>query len=335
MGAARDSFRWAFRVASRREVGGGHVSRCLVLARALADLGDDIVFVLDDEGADWAPHISKQGHDCVIASAWSGAPINGCLLDGYDFGSETIQLWRAKAAVMVSIVDQLPQPDWADLIIAPGLAPDLLRGKSAGRVLAGLEYALVDPRFAGGPPRSMPELATSVLVSFGLRDSRNATGLVLKALELMPEVRDGVVFVTVAMGASAPHRSAVMEQVKRFKRGACVIDADMARLYAEADFVIGGGGLSLLERMAIGLPSISIVLAENQRRQIDLCAASGGTLDAGPVEDLLPSALAETLSSLMRSRERRAAMSKRAQEAVDGQGTQRCAQAMWDHVRVH
>lgn len=318
-------------------VGGGHVSRCLVLARALADRGDKIVFVLDDDGLAWKDRVSKQGHDCVTASAWSGESITGCLLDGYDFGRNTIRFWRAAAAMTVSIVDQVPCPDWADLIIAPSLAPDSMGkpGVPAGRVLAGLDYALVDPRFRAASSRHVPELVTNIVVSFGLRDSLNATGLVLDALTLLPEVRDGMASVTVALGASAPHLSIVRERVRDLKRGACVIDADMATCYAAADLAIGGGGLGLLERMAMGVPSISTTLAENQRQQIALCAARGGTFDVGHVKDVQAPDLAATISSLLRSREQRAVVSKRAQEAVDGLGAVRCARAMWESVRVH
>jgi UDP-2,4-diacetamido-2,4,6-trideoxy-beta-L-altropyranose hydrolase len=309
----------------------------LVLARALADCGDEIVFVLDDDGLVWKERVSKQGHDCVAASAWPGEPITGCLLDGYEFDSNIIQLWRAAAAMTVSIVDRLPYPDWADLIIAPGLAPDLARkpGAFAGRVFAGLEYALVDPRFRVVPPRQVPELAKNIVVSFGLRDSLNATGLVLDVLALVPEVREGTAAVIVALAASAPHLTSIREQVNRLKCGTCLIDADMAACYATADLASGGGGLSLLERMAMGVPSISITLAENQRQQIALCAKRGGTLDAGYVKDVQVPELAATISSLMRSREQRAVVSRRAQEAVDGLGAARCARAMWDGVRVH
>jgi len=308
-----------------------------VLARALADCGDEVVFVLDDDGLAWNERVSKQGHDCVTASAWSGEPITGCLLDGYEFGRNAIQFWRAAAAMTVSIVDQPPKPDWADLIIAPGLAPNAMvkAGALSGRVLAGLGYALVDQRFRMTSPRHVPELATNIVVSFGLQDSLNATGLVLNALALLPQVRDGIVSVTVALAASAPHLSNVREQVRGLKHGVCVIDADMATCYAAADVAIGGGGLGLLERMAMGVPSVSITLAENQRQQIALCVARGGTLHGGHVKDIQASDLAATISSLLRSREQRAVLSKRAQEAVDGLGAVRCARAMWEGVRVH
>ena len=102
-----------------------------------------------------------------------------------------------------------------------------------------------------------------------------------------------------------------------------------------ADLAIGGGGLGLLERMAMGVPSVSITLAENQRQQIALCAARGGTLDMGQVKDVQASDLAATISSLLLSREQRAVISNRAREAVDGLGAARCARAMWEGVRVH
>ena len=323
---------WAFRVASRPEVGGGHVARCLTLARSLGHLDQRVIFVLDDDGWAWEPMIAEAGHACVSASDACPTDVAACLFDGYEFDERTVLPWRERARVIAALVDDMPIPAWADIAIAPSVKPaDIC--DSEVEVLAGLDYAIVDPGFAAGRQRVVRDNAENVLVSFGQRDSKNATDLALDALE--PLGRDNGMAVTVALGQHALHLSAVADRVAAMPSAALEVDADMKGFYSRADLVVGGGGIGLLERMAQGLPSVSVTLADNQRRQIELCAHSGGTVDAGQLEDLNATRLLEIISPLLHSGNRRAAMSAAARQAVDGAGAGRCARRMSEKLRLH
>ena len=326
--------RWAFRVASRPEDGGGHVARCLTLADALAALGHHVTFVLDDAGMHWKAHIAGRGHGCGSVSATLREAADGSLLDGYNFADTEIYAWRECSGVMVAMIDHQDVPRWADLVVAPGL-PAGRSPVSAARILAGLDYALIDPRLIGAEPRTIPENVKNVLVSFGQRDSKNATGLVLDALEHAAGLRPAGAAITIALGGLAVHRAAVESRARGQAGVSFQADADMIKCYAQADLVIGGGGLGLLERMAAGLPSISIVLADNQQRQIEVCAAAGGTLNMGPIGDVDVKTLADAVDTLARSAARRAAMSAAARRAVDGAGARRVAKAMVEYLHVH
>ena len=328
---------WAFRVASRPDVGGGHVSRCLTLAHALAELGDRVCFVVDDSGLAWTKTIAGHGHSCVAASAAVATPISACVLDGYDFDAGEIQSWRTRVRTMVALTDYLPIPEWSDLTFAPAIAPDQVAAgqPTKGKVLTGFEYGLVDRRFVRTSHRNVPKQVGRILMSFGLRDTRNVTSLALEALDLLPEIREFGIKIATAVGSSAPHLSAVQERVGRMPAASCVVDADLACHYEQADLLIGGGGVGLLERMAQRLPSVSVVMSENQRQQIALAAAQGGTLDAGRSEDLDASRLAEIIRPLLLSDGSRSLLSERSGRLIDGMGPHRCALAMWEQVRVH
>lgn len=330
--------RWAFRVASRPEDGGGHVARCLTLADALAALGHKVTFVLDDTGMHWEAEIAGRGHGCGPVSATRSEVADGTLLDGYRFGEAEVRSWRARSSVIVAMIDHQEVPRWADLVAAPGMPADRTAAGPAGVpacVLAGLDYALIDPRFIGTTRRSLQGNVKNVLVSFGQRDSKNATGLVLDALDRSAELRDAGAAITVALGGLAVHRAAVEARVRGQSKVSFQADADMVECYARADLVIGGGGLGLLERMAAGLPSVSIVLADNQQPQIEACAAAGGTLNMGPISDVDVRALAGSVDALARSPARRAEMSAAARRAVDGEGARRVAKAMVERLDVH
>ncbi len=320
------NYDWVFRVASSPRAGGGHVARCLNLATALADGGAQTIFVLDDDGCDSGADIEARGFAWRVASDMPGGRIRACVIDGYDYDDDMLSHWRQQATLVTALVDQLPIPTWADLILAPGFAPDNNFG-AGRRVLAGLQYALIDPRHASGP-KSITGKVKNILVSFGLRDSLNATRLSLQALDRLPDILNNDIAITVAMGVTAPHRDAIVAQVQSMQNAICKINADMTFCYAQADLAIGGGGVGMLERMARGLPSVSVVLAKNQARQIEICAQTGGTLNAGPIVHLDAGELATMIGPLLRSAQSRATMSARAREAIDGRGPARCARTM-------
>lgn len=136
--------------------------------------------------------------------------------------------------------------------------------------LIGSQYALLRPEFAELRPTSLerrrrePEFKR-ILVSLGGVDRTNVTGEVLEALsnsKLPKETKLDIV-----MGRFAPHLEAVKNQALElpFQAMVSVGVNDMAERMCAADFSIGGAGSTSWERCCLGLPSIMVVLANNQR----------------------------------------------------------------------
>jgi UDP-2,4-diacetamido-2,4,6-trideoxy-beta-L-altropyranose hydrolase len=136
-------------------------------------------------------------------------------------------------------------------------------------LLCGSRYALLRPEFAALRSYSLarresPRLQR-LLVTMGGVDKDNATGRVLEALEscaLPDDCR-----ITVVMGATAPWLAEVRRQAAqlRWPTEVRVGVSDMARLMADSDLAIGAAGATSWERCCLGLPTVMIVLAENQK----------------------------------------------------------------------
>ncbi len=138
------------------------------------------------------------------------------------------------------------------------------------QVLCGSQFALLRPEFAQWREYSLlrrqkPELK-QLLVNMGGVDKDNVTGQVLAALhesELPLDCR-----IVVVMGATAPS----LEQVKlqadtlSWHTEVKVGVNNMAQLMADSDLAIGAAGATSWERCCLGLPSIMIILAENQQK---------------------------------------------------------------------
>lgn len=136
-------------------------------------------------------------------------------------------------------------------------------------ILIGPKYALLRPEFAklreySLRRRQRPTLQ-QVLVTMGGVDSADATGQVLDVLECCPLPSDSRI--TVVMGAQAPWLASVREKAAAMPQP-CEVRVDveeMAQLMADSDLAIGAAGSTSWERCCLGLPSILLVLAENQR----------------------------------------------------------------------
>ncbi len=137
------------------------------------------------------------------------------------------------------------------------------------RLLCGSQYALLRPEFAALRPyslqrRAKPQLR-QLLITMGGVDRDNATGKVLEALHACSLPVDCQV--TVVMGATAPWLTEVerLAQNMPWSTQVTVGVRDMAQLMADSDLAIGAAGATSWERCCLGLPTIMLVLADNQR----------------------------------------------------------------------
>ena len=101
----------------------------------------------------------------------------------------------------------------------------------------------------------------------------------------------------------------------------------MAKLMADADLAIGAGGTSTWERCSLGLPTISLCVAKNQRKQIADAAEAGVLCAPTPGDDLVKSILLSA-KSLLQNPALIQLFSNASMKLVDGKGVLRVASSM-------
>ena len=110
-------------------------------------------------------------------------------------------------------------------------------------------------------------------------------------------------------------------------RTACNIHVDtdrIAELMCEADIAIGASGGTSWERCCLGLPSLTIILAENQRVIAERLSESGASLLAGNInEPGVEKNIVEALCMLQQHPATLRKISARAAEMTNGLGIQR------------
>lgn len=204
-----------------------------------------------------------------------------------------------------------------------GLVPE------ACRVLAGTPYALVRPDFAelrkGSLQRRHSPRLRRLLVSMGGVDQNNATGAILSALERC-QLPNGVA-VTVVMGAHSPWLRTVQARAANLP-WPCEVRvnvSDMANLMAESDLAIGAGGGTSWERCVLGVPSVVVVLADNQVSSAKALAKAGAVYVIANIQSVAGT-LPRLISSLRSDELSRC--SHAASAICDGCGTSRVVNEM-------
>lgn len=188
--------------------------------------------------------------------------------------------------------------------------------------LIGPRYALLRPEFAALREQSLsrrknPELKR-ILISLGGVDLTNVTAQILAALahSLLPASTE----LDIILGASAPYLDEVRQQAAKLpcKATVNVSVQDMAERMCLADLSIGAAGGTSWERGCLGLPTVLVVLAENQVSGAKALEAAGAARKIGEsalIGTMLPSIIAELSNSTWLMR-----MSKAAANITDGYG---------------
>lgn len=346
-GPSEASPRVAFRLDASAAIGGGHAMRCLSLARALADRGADCLFLVNGEAAAVVPALA--GAACrvvapepeVAAAAVRGAWPEGAdaaVCDLYRWTAPQERVFAAAAGRLLVIDDLATAPHHGDWLLnqnfgAAAAGYDGLVPPGCRR-LVGLEYALLRPDFAALRPAALERRRQigrpgTILVSLGLTDVGGITGRVCAALATIP----GFARAEVVLGPAAPSIGRVRALGDADPRFRCHVGLDdMARAMLQADAAIGAMGSSSWERCCLGLPTLAVTLADNQRPTAQALAASGIVALAGDAAALDDAALRAAIAAFLGDTDGLRRLSRTSADLCDGLGAGRVAAALLDGI---
>jgi UDP-2,4-diacetamido-2,4,6-trideoxy-beta-L-altropyranose hydrolase len=354
--------RVVFRADASTVIGTGHLTRSATLADVLRARGADVSFVCREHPGHLIemlrqrslpvavlPPPEPSGFDRDGYAAWVGAPqpedaeqtiraIGGdasdwIVVDHYGLDAQWERRMRPRAGRLLVIDDLASHPHECDVLLDQNYSRDSDRRYEGlvptdCRLLIGPRYALLAPAYpcyrATQPPRDGS--VRRVLVYFGGADRSNMTGQALTALSA-PLCRH--LSVDLVIGTNHPQRQALELQAAA-RPGTSVHGTrpHLADLMAQADLAIGAGGTTTWERMCLGLPSLVVSLAENQRPTCEALAAAGLIDYAGDVGSVAAGHIHDALVRLLEDRDRLLTLSSRGRRLVDGCGASRVADVM-------
>lgn len=337
--------------------------RCLTLADALKQRGAQVRFVSRHMPENFRASLRSKGHGFkFLTSSRDGAAIDDVAHSHWlgvsqaDDAAETSEAlsdqawdwlivdhyaldarWETSARPLVKsilVIDDIADRSHdCDVLLDQNFYDDM-NERYVGKVpahcslLLGPRYALLRQEFRDARKQAKPRSGSvkRILVFFGGVDADNYTALAIKALGRI-EFSEVHVHVDVVIGAQHPYRDQI-EMTCAEQAFTCHVQTDrMAELMTAADLAIGAGGSATWERCCLGLPTLTICTAENQKSQI-FDAASHALLYAPEFEGDTIQAIQRHLFALFENESLRRAVSRNGMREVDGRGTLRVGSSL-------
>ena len=322
-------------------VGGGHVMRSLTLARALQADGARCAFlappavtaVLAAFGPDMARIEIGEVAASELVEIAASQTFDAVVIDHYGLLAADHALISRPSRKPTLVIDDLAnRPLAADLVLDSGPArraedyDGLL--PSRAELLLGPHYAPVRPAFAALRKEALARRAQAlpvrrILVSLGLTDVGAITGRVVDLM--LPLTRAATL--DVVLGAAAPSLPRLADLAQAEPRLVLHVDTqDMPRLTLQADLAVGASGSSSWERCVLALPTLSLVLADNQRQAAQALAEADAILALDVAAPDFDTAFAAALSRLIDQPLLRDQLSAASAAVCDGRGAARVAE---------
>jgi UDP-2,4-diacetamido-2,4,6-trideoxy-beta-L-altropyranose hydrolase len=349
------------------QIGAGHVMRCLTLADELRGRGAEAVFVCREFDGNLCGYIEEKGyivHRLPVSAvqeqniesglkhaAWLGTdwqtdarqveeiikdfntPTDWLVVDHYALDERWEGYLRPYVKKIMVIDDLADRPHDCDLLLDQNFYQNL-ENRYDGLVpfgckkLLGPKYALLRPEFreARKNLRKRDGHVRRIMIFFGGSDPSNETAKALEAIRMLnrPDIA-----VDVVVGSANPHKDKINELCAAMSNIAyhCQVE-NMAKLMADADLFIGGGGSTTWERCCLGLPGLIISTAINQNAIAVGCDQAGIGIHINKSKDISPHQIQIEIEKMFFNQTALLNVGKKAANIVDGNGADYVASSL-------
>ncbi len=327
-------------------IGTGHVMRCLTLADQLKQAGAEVLFICRAHDGNMNGLISQHGyivralpgpdenHNLSAVgeyARWLGVPMeqdaeetaeaiqgesvdyDWLVVDHYGIDGHWEKRLRQDVEKIMVIDDLANRSHDCDLLLDQTYVHnyrdryrDLVPQHC--RQYLGPQHALLRSEFAEARRTLRPRngQVKRIMVFMGGVDPSNETGKVVDALI---RLNRSEIPVDIVIGGRNPHH----RQIKSLASGYSYFTVHknincMATIMAKADLAVGAGGTTTWERCYLGLPTITVLIAENQREMIESLDKNNITINAGWYENLSTADLTNLIAKVISAPHRLAVM---------------------------
>lgn len=324
------SLKIAIRTDASPTIGHGHVIRCLTLANRLSQSGIQCHFISVSMPEVLEAQLIASGHSFVrlsddeaVAEQLAVLQPHWLIVDHYEIDLRLEQEWASvisKPNIMV-IDDLADRKHHCDILldVTPGRSADAYAHlvPANATLCIGADYALIAGAFVELrdtvlQEREMPVDLPHVLVTLGGGEVAEEMRSVAMALKSVAEHVD---FSTTVIAGGV--EAGMFEPLDSFEVLASV--TDMAQRMSGADYCIGAAGGTSWERCCLGLPTIALQIADNQKDNFEFLKIS----EAAVCVPCDASRIAASLEHLMTSNDTRLGLVHRSSQVCDGRGASR------------
>jgi UDP-2,4-diacetamido-2,4,6-trideoxy-beta-L-altropyranose hydrolase len=324
------------------QIGTGHVMRCLALAQACLDADGQVIFVMATAAPDLITRLKSEGMEVLhlsveIGSAEDAAEtaklarqfdVNLVVVDGYHFGAKYQEIIKEFELKLLFIDDYgHAKQYYADIILNQNIHAEeelYTNRQPYTQLLLGTSYSLLRREFWQwrGWQRSLPLVAKKLLITLGGADPDNVT---LKVIQGLQQVEVEGLEAVVVVGGSNPHyeQMLVVSQESKFPIHLKRNVKNMPELMAWADVAVAAGGSTCWELAFMGLPSIVLILADNQQDTAEKLGKLNVVFNLGWHQNISEVEIAQAIKKLLLAKQIRIEITKNAKNLIDGYGVSR------------
>jgi UDP-2,4-diacetamido-2,4,6-trideoxy-beta-L-altropyranose hydrolase len=329
------------------EIGTGHVMRCLALAQCWQKQGGTVIFIMSNSTPALDVRLKSEGVEIIDLAATSGSledaqetvifaqkfNIDWIVIDGYQFQQDYQKIFK-NYHLKTLFIDDYGHSNYycSDIVLNQNINADqsLYQNRETyTKLLLGSSYTLLRQEFRKLPlqTKTISLIGTKILVTLGGGDPDNVT---LKVIQALSDIKVNDLEVLVVIGASNPSYNQLNLFVQSLNFSIKLVQnvTDMPQLMAWADISIAAGGSTNWELAFMGLPSVIIVIANNQQKIAEKLHKQGIIINLGWHQQIIPEQIGLTVQALISDRARREIMSQKGQQLIDGKGAIRVVSEM-------
>lgn len=343
-----------FRVDGNGQIGLGHIMRCMSIADAFEEVGEECFFLLADAFADtivrsrgFKTFVMNTRFDCMEMEFAEIKPIILYLRPRYivvDSYFVTEKYFRFLGTLgRVAYLDDLAAFAYpVDVLINYNVyAADMgytalyqRGGVGLPRCILGTGYIPLRKEFRDIPARVPKGDVQNVLVSTGGADTVHFALRLVRFLAGRPECAKGLKF-HILLGAMNADRDEIMELVLGMDNIVVHLAVqDMKSLMLMCDLAVSAAGSTLYELCACGVPTITYVVADNQRSGAKAFERMGVMVSLGDIRGKADVEwdIIRTVLDMERDLNKRQYVSRIMQDMVDGYGAVRLVGSLEEKV---
>lgn len=350
-----------FRVDASRKLATGHVMRCLTLADELISQSANlkITFVCcplpqnlkqllnqrqialielgyDIDSPDW--NQAKDSDNCISIFKTLDH-IDLLIVDHYYLDiswQKALAPFFKKLCIIDDLADRHHQANYLvdqtfgrlGLDYMPWLNPEC-------QTLVGADYTLLRKTFLANRNkakniRASVDCIKRIFISLGGVDEHNTSSKIIHFLANAFETKLLPLFeIDLVISSAAPYLAQLHSLSQQYAWLKLHVDTQaIAELMLAADLAIGASGSTTWERCCLGLPSLAIVLAENQQLINRNLAMKGALTNLGHYSELNQERLISEIQYLNQNNDAYQKMAEQAFDCSDGAGVQRVARRL-------
>lgn len=324
-----------FRADGSKQIGMGHITRGIEVAKYLKDYCDRIYFLTKNNPIA-IDYIHKNGFNTIIFQNTSYKEINtkieeifdegrfdDIILDLYNIHQSDIDFYKKFCNRVICFTDETYKLEIvADIIFAfsPNQKEEYYTNISKGIFYVGPKYEPLNPVFSN-KRKKVKEKIEQILVTMGGGDRNNLTTRVLNNLLGMNYNFE----ITAILGHGFGETN--LNTINRYREQSVIIKKNVEDMYSEmlkTDIGICSAGNTLVEFMSLGIPTLVLPQTKRENEHATAFEKRGAILKVpnygSEIEDV---SILKLLKKLVTNVDLREKISKSALEIVDGKGIYR------------